>query len=149
LLANAIQESAMSSTDDENKAPAKRPAKHKPKGEYEVGYCKPPAEHRFGPGNNASPRGRKKGSKSRKVVIEPVLFELTTVREGTETKQMSKLEAVLKKTLSQALAGDKKAALTIIGLAQKEGFLTREEEEVSVPIHSDQLFRLIPISHSD
>jgi hypothetical protein len=62
---------------------------------------------------------------------------------------MTKLEAVLKKTFSQALAGDKKAALTIIGLAQKEGFLTREEEEVSVPIHSDQLFRLIPISHSD
>jgi hypothetical protein len=119
----------MSSRDDENKTPAEHPAKHRPKGEYERGYCKPPIEHQFKPGNNMNPKGRKKGSRSRKVVIEEVLFEQITVREGTETKQMSKLEAVLKKTFSQALAGDKKAALTIIGLAQKEGFLTREEEE--------------------
>ena len=42
---------------------------------------------------------------------------------------MSALEAVLKKTLSKALAGDNKAALTIIGIAQKEGILTPEQEQ--------------------
>jgi len=43
---------------------------------------------------------------------------------------MPALEAVLKKTLSKALAGDNKAALTIIGLAQKEGILTPEQEQL-------------------
>jgi hypothetical protein len=43
---------------------------------------------------------------------------------------MPALEAVLKKVLSKALAGDNKAALTIIGIAQKEGILTPEQEQV-------------------
>lgn len=42
---------------------------------------------------------------------------------------MSVLEAVLKKLLSKALTGDNKAALTTIGLAQREGILTPEQEE--------------------
>jgi len=71
----------MSSRDDENKTPAEHPAKHRPKGEYERGYCKPPIEHQFKPGNKMNPKGRKKGSRSRKVVIEEVLFEQITVRE--------------------------------------------------------------------
>jgi Family of unknown function (DUF5681) len=116
----------MSSEDDNEND---HPAKHGPKGNYEVGYSKPPIEHRFKPGNNANPKGRKKGSRSRKFIIADVLLEPISVREGNEVKSMSKLEAVLKKTLSQALSGDKKAALTIIAMAQKEGFLTPEEEE--------------------
>jgi hypothetical protein len=93
-------------------------------------YCKPPAAHRFRHGNNANPKGRKKGSHNRKVVIRDVLFEAVTVREGGEIRRMSALEAVIKKMLSKALAGDNKAALTIIGIAQKEGILTPEQEQV-------------------
>ena len=63
-------------------------------------------------------------------MIRDVLFEAVTVREGGEFKQMSAIEAVLKKMLSKALAGDNKAALTIIGIAQKEGLLTPEQEHV-------------------
>ena len=107
-----------------------RPAGNRPKGSYDVGYCKPPAAHQFKHGNNANPKGRKKGSRNRRVVIHEVLFEAVTVREGSETRQMSALEAVLKKMLSKALAGDNKAAVTIIGIAQKEGLLTPEQEQV-------------------
>jgi hypothetical protein len=119
----------MSSADDHETPAAKHPAKNKPKGDYPVGYCKPPVEHRFRPGNNANPKGRGKGSKSRKLVIQEVLFEPITVREGNEIKQMPVLEAIVKKTATKALAGDNKAALTIIALAQKEGLLTREQEQ--------------------
>jgi hypothetical protein len=93
--------------------PGDRQAKNGPKGDYDVGYCKPPAAHRFKHGNKANPKGRKKGAHNRKIVIREVLFEAVTVREGGEIKQMSALEAVLKKLLSKALAGDNKAALTI------------------------------------
>jgi Family of unknown function (DUF5681) len=106
------------------------PVKNGPKGDYEVGYCRPPAAHRFKQGNKANPKGRKKGSRNRKVVVQDVLFEAVTVREGGKIRQMSALEAVLKKVLSKALAGDNKAALTIIGIAQKEGILTPEQEQV-------------------
>jgi hypothetical protein len=99
------------------------------KGDYPVGYARPPVEHRFKPGNNANPKGRKRKTRNRKVVISELLFEPITVREGGEVKQMSVLEAVLKKLLSKALTGDNKAALTIIGLAQRDGILTPEQEE--------------------
>jgi len=119
----------MTNTHDDT-PPGDRPAKKRPKADYDVGYCKPPAAHRFKHGNNANPKGRKKGSHNRKVVIRDVLFEAVTVREGGEIRQMSALEAVFKKMLSKALAGDNKAALTIIGIAQKEGILTPEQEQV-------------------
>ena len=96
---------------------------------YEVGYGRPPVAHRFKPGNNANPKGRKKKTRNRKVVISDILLEPITVKEGGEVKQMSQLEAVLKKTMSKALAGDHKAGLTIIGLAQRQSLLTPEQEE--------------------
>ena len=108
-----------------------RQAKNRPKEDYDVGYCKPPAAHRFKHGNKANPKGRKKGARNRKVVIREVLFEAVTVREGGEIRQMSALEAVLKKMLSKALAGDNKAALTIIGIAQKEGILRPSKSKSS------------------
>jgi Family of unknown function (DUF5681) len=102
---------------------------HEPKGDYQVGYRRPPVQHRFKPGNNANPKGRKKKTRNRKVVIRELLFEPVTVREGGVVKEIPALEAVIKKTLSQALGGDHKAALTIIGMAQREGVLTPEQEE--------------------
>jgi hypothetical protein len=97
---------------------------------YIVGYSKPPVEHRFKPGNNANPRGRRKGSRNREVVIREVLFEPVTVREGTEIRQMSALEAVIKKMLSKALTGDNRSAVTIIAIAQKEGLLTSDQKQM-------------------
>ena len=116
----------MTTTQDEP-TPDDRRAKDRPIGDYEVGYCRPPAAHRFKHGNKANPKGRRKGSRNREVVIREVLLEAVTVREGDTVRQMPALEAVLKKTLAKALAGDNKAVLTIIGIAQKEGLLTPEQ----------------------
>jgi hypothetical protein len=104
-------------------------AKKAPTGDYAVGFCRAPVDHQFKPGNKAAMRGRRKGSRNHKVIVREVLFEPVTVREGSEIKQMSVLEAVIKKTATKALAGDNKAALTIIGLAQRDGLLTPELEE--------------------
>jgi hypothetical protein len=100
-----------------------------PKKDYQVGYGRPPVEHRFQPGNNANPKGRKKSTRNRKVVISEILLEPVAVKKGGEVEQIPALAAVIKLTLSQALGGDQKAALSIIGLAQREGILTPEQEE--------------------
>jgi Family of unknown function (DUF5681) len=99
------------------------------KKDYEVGYGRPPKEHRFQPGNKANPNGRKKKTRNGKVVIRDLLLEPITVREGGEVKEIPALEAVIKKMRSQALGGDHKAILTIIGLAQRDGILTPDQEE--------------------
>lgn len=113
--------------DQESSKAAKPP--DPPTGEYKVGYRHPPREYRFKPGNNANPRGRRKGTRNNKLVTKDVLFELIDVREGGEPKRMSVLEAILKKLTRKALSGDNKAALAVIGLAQREGFLTPEQEQ--------------------
>src|SRR6478672_5273308 len=97
------QEGAMTNTQDDT-PPSDQPTKNRPKADYDVGYGKPPVAHRFKYGNKANPKGRKKGSRNRKVVIHEVFFEAVTVREGGEIRRMSALEAVLKKMLSKALA---------------------------------------------
>jgi hypothetical protein len=66
---------------------------------------------------------------NRKVVVQEVLLEPIAVREGGELKQMTRLEALMRKTMADALAGDRKAAATIFAIAQKEGLLTSEQVE--------------------
>jgi hypothetical protein len=107
------------------------------RGDYQVGYGRPPVEHRFKPGNRANPKGRGKKTRNRKVVVRDLLFEPVTVNEGGEVKQMPALKVVIKKLLSQALKGDHRSALTIIGLAQRDGLLTPEEEAEVVDALSD------------
>jgi uncharacterized protein DUF5681 len=118
----------MTDIGNSNQDPERQPM-NKPEGEYAVGYRKPPKEHQFQPGNNANPKGRKKGSRNGKLVIQEILFEPIPVREGNKVRKMSILEAIIKKTANKALTGDNKAALTIIGIAQKEGLLTPDENE--------------------
>src|SRR5688572_22426014 len=90
---------------------------------YVVGYGRPPRQHQFKVGNTASRRGRKRGSRNRTLVIKEILFEPIKVREGEEIKRMSLIEAIVRQSCNKALKGDHKAALMIIGLAQKEGLL--------------------------
>ena len=105
-------------------------ADNTPNRNYEVGYGKPPKEFQFKPGNNANRRGRKKGSRNRRAVIEEVLFEPISVREGEKLRKIPVLEAIIKKMANKALMGDNKAALAIVGLAQKEGLLTPAQDEM-------------------
>jgi hypothetical protein len=131
-------EDSMSNNHD-NPTSVDRPDKSGSKGNYNVGYGKPPVEHRFKHGNKANPKGRRKGSRNRKIVIREILSELVTVREGEDVKQITVLEAVFKKLLSKALQGDNKAALTVLGVAQREGILTPEQEHSIESLPEDDL----------
>lgn len=117
------------SDEEENRSSDGRTGKRPRDGNFEVGYGKPPVAHRFKHGNQANPKGRRKGSRNRKLVIKEILFEPVTVRENGETKRMPGLEALLKSMLGKGLKGDHKSALAIIGLAQREGLLTPEQEQ--------------------
>ena len=97
---------------------AKSRVKNKSTGDYEVGFGKPPRMHQFKAGNNANPRGRPKGVRNQKVVVEQLLLEPIPVREGNTVKKMSKLEAILTQTINDALKGDHKSRLTAIAMAR-------------------------------
>lgn len=74
--------------------------------DYEVGYGRPPKATRFKKGQSGNPRGRPKTSKNLDTLLETELEAKITVREGGEEKQFSKREAIIKRIVQGALAGD-------------------------------------------
>jgi hypothetical protein len=118
----------MSNADDSSRR-AKQPATELPRGEYKVGFRKPPVEHQFKPGNKANPRGRGKGTRNRKVILRDLLLEPISVREGETVRKVSKLGAIVTQTINDALKGDHKSRLIALAMARESGLLTPEQEE--------------------
>jgi hypothetical protein len=136
---------------DNNKTRDERPAKKVPKGDYEVGYCRPDPKVQFKPGNNANPNGRPRGSRNGKGLVKEAFLELIPVREGNTTKKVSKIAAVLTQTINDALKGNHKARLAAIGLAQMHGILTPETEEAieeNLPEHDKKILEEYNRRHS-
>jgi hypothetical protein len=111
----------------ESKRRAGRRARKTPPRDYAIGFCKPPREHQFKPGNNANPRGRPKDTSKPKLLIKELLLELIPARQGDVVKTMSKLEAIITQTINDALKGDHKSRLTVIAMGREVGLLTPKE----------------------
>lgn len=76
---------------------------------YAVGYRRPPSHSRFKPGQSGNPRGRPKGIRSFSAQANDILTETIIMREGDRSKRITKREALLRKTLKDALEGDHRA----------------------------------------
>ena len=83
---------------------------------YEVGYGKPPVTTRFKPGQSGNPRGRPKGAKGLNTIVRETLGAKLVVRTSQGNRQISKIEAVLQKTLEKALKGDARAQFELLKL---------------------------------
>ena len=89
----------------------------------EVGYGKPPAEHRFKPGKSGNPRGRPKGAKGRKATAKRVLMEKHRADPtGTgKPKQYTAIELVLILLKQLAASGDQRAFKAFTNLEKQYG----------------------------
>ncbi len=67
----------------------------KPPDDYDVGYCKPPMERRFKPGQTANPNGRSKGAKNRKTIVKTVANEMHTGIESGQRRRLSTLDLIV------------------------------------------------------
>lgn len=91
-------------------------------GDYEVGYRRPPRQHRFQPGKSGNPKGRPKGAKGLKAELKEELDELVPVTVNGKTKRMRKRRVVIKALTQQAAKGNVTAADKLIALIiQAEG----------------------------
>ena len=108
-----------------------------------VGYGHPPEAHRFTPGQSGNPRGRPKGTTSRKPTRPPdplakiVLDEASrpiSVRDGDRTVTVPMLEAIIRRLAVDAAKGDPRAQrLFTEMLALSEDEVQRTAEQPSRP----------------
>lgn len=110
------------------------------KGDYEVGYGKPPVEHRFKPGQSGNPRGRPKGHRNLKTDLAEELREKVLVREGAKERRLTKQQAMVKSLTARAIKGDPRGIQILISLIERlldvddsastEALITDEERAV-------------------
>lgn len=79
---------------------------HKDKGDYEVGYQKPPKASQFAKGHSGNPNGRPIGTKNWATVLNAALEQTVTVLVNGSSKQVTKLEAATTQLANKATQGD-------------------------------------------
>src|SRR5262249_25898809 len=71
-----------------------------------AGYGKPPVHAQFKPGRSGNPKGRPKGLRNIRSVIEEALNQRITIREGDRTRSLTKLDGVILTMITGALKGN-------------------------------------------
>lgn len=84
--------------------------------DYEVGYGKPPKQHRFKRGTSGNPKGRKPRSVSIGATLRKLALEHRSVRIGDRTHSLPTLEIALRRQMEKVIQGDTKAFLAVIDL---------------------------------
>lgn len=86
------------------------------KRDYDIGYSKPPAEHRFVTGQSGNPKGRPKGSRGMKTVLREKLRKKQAIKVNGKEQIGSRLENMFETLTLRAGAGDLKAQAKLIEL---------------------------------
>ena len=106
-----------------------------------VGYKRPPARTRFKPGQSGNPRGRPKGRKNFQTILNEILSQKVTIREGDKIRKVTKAEAVAMTLTNHAMKGNAKAITTLLAASPE---LT-EKEAITVVIRHFGDDKKIPI----
>jgi uncharacterized protein DUF5681 len=107
-------------------------------GDSAVGYGKPPVHTRFKPGQSGNPKGRRKGQRNVHTVVDEVLSQRITIREGNRTRSVSKLDAVIVTMVNAALKGDAKAQASLIAMMRSLGMTAEPPQTTNLePLTAD------------
>ena len=85
---------------------------------YAVGYGKPPAQHRFKPGQSGNPKGRSKAPKSVAELFVEEAARTVQIKQGGKVEIIAKHRAVIRALLNSALHGDVAAMRLLFAVLQ-------------------------------
>ena len=90
-----------------------------------VGYGQPPVATRFRKGQSGNPKGRPRGVKNLKTLLQEALNEKITVNENGKRRAITKMQAGMKQLANKVASGDVKTALRLIDLQYRDEGLDR------------------------
>jgi hypothetical protein len=93
-----------------------------------VGYKRPPVHSRFKPGQSGNPGGRPKGSQNFKTLLDRILKEEVSLQDGTQSRKISKAEAIMRRLIVGALKGDTRDLHALFKLAEQTGQFEEKPE---------------------
>ena len=104
------------------------------KGEYEVGYGKPPEATRFKPGQSGNPRGRPKKELDIRALLQALTQQEVSVTLNGRKVKISSLEAMLHNNYNKALKADPRAFDRFLKLLERHGIAMPKEEIEVAPL---------------
>lgn len=107
------------------------------KKKQKVGYGKPPAEHRFKPGQSGNKKGRPKGSKNTYTMLNEILEQKITVKENGQPVKISKKLAMLLQLVNKGIQGDLKAISTLLPHLLLADISAEEKEKALATLNSE------------
>ncbi len=78
-------------------------------GEYKVGFRRPPKEHQFKPNQTGNPKGRPRGSKNQKTILNRELGRRVTVKIDGRRVKLTAREIMIRQIVEKAMKGDLRA----------------------------------------
>ena len=99
------------------------------KGDYEVGYGRPPKQYQFKKGQSGNPRGRprKKLNNWDQIMTEPMYIR----EEGKAARKITKYEGLCQAQLTKAIKGHTGSAKFVIDEATRSGFGAEQDSDAS------------------
>ncbi|MFD0987419.1 DUF5681 domain-containing protein [Methyloligella solikamskensis] len=111
-----------------------------PTGDYEVGYCKPPAHTQFKPGQSGNPKGRPKREVSLLDALSNACGRPVKMREGGQEIIVSSLEAMITRQVTEAIQGDAAALRLLLPVIERWLQPTQSgAETLHKEVHVDRL----------
>src|SRR5438874_8056174 len=87
--------------------------------DHKVGYGKPPKETQFQKGRSGNPKGRPRGSKNMKTIVNQVGEEKVEVTERGRRRKMTSKEAIVRQLRASALSGDRRSRSEFLTLCRQ------------------------------
>ena len=100
----------------------------------EVGYGRPPPEHRFRPGQSGNPKGRPRGANSEATILQQLLQRKIVVHQNGRARKITVLEAILLRFTEDSLKGNTKSAAFLLN---RHAGSTRDMPQVNEELSQD------------
>jgi hypothetical protein len=120
--------------------------KKAPKGDYKVGYGKPPEATQFQPGQSGNPAGRALGRPSFDELLLEEAARLVTFKAGDKVIHMDRDRAVVRKLMELALQGNLRALQLVVDRLKQAQTLHAAKADTEAPLTEEEiaLLKMMP-----